>query len=76
MWWVPGMVLKVATTFSSACLATKPSHVDVEVDGLDWRLHPPMAYRRQTMTQSILTGAALSHHTMETGVARGHLTRV
>jgi hypothetical protein len=44
------MVFEVAITFSSACLAAKPSHVGVEVDGLDSHLHQPMAYERQTRT--------------------------
>jgi hypothetical protein len=75
-WWVPGTVLKVATTFSSACLAAKPSHVGAEVDGSDHHLHQPTAYGRHTRTQSLLTGIVLSYLTMETREARSLLSGV
>jgi hypothetical protein len=69
VWRVPQTVLEVAIAFPSTCLVAKPSHVGVEVDGSDCRLHRPMAYECQTRTQSLLIGVAMSHHTVETGVA-------
>jgi hypothetical protein len=70
------MVLEVATAFSSACLATKPFHVGAEVDESDCRRHRPMAYGQNTRTQSLLVGSILSHRTVETRVAWGHLLGV
>jgi hypothetical protein len=76
VWWVPRTVLEVATTFPSACLAAKPSHVGAEVDESNYRIQRPMGYGCQARTQSLLIGAALSHRTVETRVARGLHTRV
>jgi hypothetical protein len=76
MWRVPGMVIEVATFFSSACLAAKPSHMAAEVDRSDCRLHQPMAYGQQTRTHGHLKGVILSYHTMEIGEGRSHLARV
>jgi hypothetical protein len=42
-------------------LATKPSHVGVNVDGLGCPLHRPTAYNHQTSGQCLLPGAILSH---------------
>jgi hypothetical protein len=42
-------------------LAAKPSHVGVNVDGLAYPLHRPMACNRQTRGQGLLPGVILSH---------------
>jgi hypothetical protein len=44
------------------CLATKPSHVGVDVDGQAYSLHCPMVYSHQRGGQSSFSGAAPSHH--------------
>jgi hypothetical protein len=75
-WRVLGAVFEVATAFSFVFLATKPSHVGVEVDGSGCHLHLPTTYGQQTRTQSLLTSDVLSYHTGETGEARSHLSRV
>jgi hypothetical protein len=56
-----GTVLGDIALWHRFYLAAKPSHVGVDVDGLACPLHCPMACSRQTMGQSFLSGAALSH---------------
>jgi hypothetical protein len=43
-------------------LATKPTHVGADVDGLAFFLYRPTVYHCQTRGQSFLTGATPSHH--------------
>jgi hypothetical protein len=43
-------------------LATKPAHVGIDVDGLAYPLHRPMACGCQTRGQGLLPGTALSYH--------------
>jgi hypothetical protein len=43
-------------------LAAKLAYVGVDVDGLAYLLHHPMAYSRQTRGQGLLPGAVLFHH--------------
>jgi hypothetical protein len=61
-WMMPGTVLGDVATSRQLCLAATPSHVGVDVDGLDCSLHSPMAYNRQTRGHGFLSGVALSHH--------------
>jgi hypothetical protein len=42
------------------CLVTKLSHMGVDVDGLPYPLHHPMACSRQTRGQGFLPGVVLS----------------
>jgi hypothetical protein len=42
-------------------LAATPAHVGVDVEGLAYPLHRPMAYGCQTRGQGLLPGAVLSH---------------
>jgi hypothetical protein len=41
-------------------LATKPSHVGVDVDGIAFPLHLPMACNRQTRGHGLLSGDVFS----------------
>jgi hypothetical protein len=50
-------------------LATSPSNVGVDVDGLACPLHHPMIYNHHTRGQGFLSGAALSHHAVVGGRA-------
>jgi membrane-anchored protein YejM (alkaline phosphatase superfamily) len=50
-------------------LATKPSHVGVDVDGLAFPLHYPMTCSYQMRRQGFLPGASLSHHSEVVGGA-------
>jgi hypothetical protein len=43
-------------------LVAHPSHVGVDVDGLAYPLHRPMACSHQTRRQRLLPWAILSHH--------------
>jgi hypothetical protein len=46
-------------------LAPKPAHVGVDLHGLAYPLHSPMACSRQTRGQGLLLGVVLSHHCSE-----------
>jgi hypothetical protein len=43
-------------------LAAKPADVGVDVDGLAYPLHRPMACSHQTRRQGLLPGVVLSRH--------------
>jgi hypothetical protein len=53
--------------FAWLYLAAKPSHMGADVDGLACLLHCPAVRNHQTRGQSILIGAAPSHHTVVGG---------
>jgi hypothetical protein len=58
------MLKKVPRDIASWCclyLATKPSHVGVEVNRLPCPLHRPTAYNCQTRGHGLLPGTVLSH---------------
>jgi hypothetical protein len=57
-----GTVLGEVVVLHRLYLATKPSHVGVDVDGLTCPLHRPMVRSRQTMGQCFLLGVVLSYH--------------
>jgi hypothetical protein len=44
------------------CLAAKPSHVGVDVNGLAYSLHRPTTYSHQMRGQGLFLGAILSCH--------------
>jgi hypothetical protein len=62
-------VLRDISSWHWFYLDAKPSHVGIDVDGLDCPLHRPRAYSHQTKGQSFLLGAALSHHAVVGGGA-------
>jgi hypothetical protein len=59
---MPGMVLGDVASQRQLYLATKPSHVGVDVDKLACPLHCPTFYNHQMRGQGFLSGAALSCH--------------
>jgi hypothetical protein len=58
---MPRMVLGDFASRHQLYLASKPSHVGVNVDGLACPLHYLMACDRQMRGQGFLSGAVLSH---------------
>jgi hypothetical protein len=58
---MPGTVLGDVASWHQLYLATKPSHMGVDVDGLAYPLHHPRTYNHQSRGQSFLSGVALSH---------------
>jgi hypothetical protein len=56
-----GMVLGDVASWHRLYLATKPSHVGVDVEGLACPLHHPTAFSHQSRGQSFLSGVVLSH---------------
>jgi hypothetical protein len=73
--WFPG-VLRAEVNDAQDCswrrcfmallyLAAKPAHVGVDLHGLAYPLHSPMAYSRQTRGQGLLLCVVLSHHCSE-----------
>jgi hypothetical protein len=54
-------VLRDIASWHQLYLASKPSHVGVNVDGLSYPLHHPMTYSHHARGQSFMSRAALSH---------------
>jgi hypothetical protein len=54
-------VLGVSVVRRCIYFAAKPPHVGVDVDGLAYPLHRPMACSHQTRGQCLLPNAVLSH---------------
>jgi hypothetical protein len=66
------MLEKVPVDIASWCfpyLVAKSSHVGVDVDGLTYPLHCPMAYIHQIRGQGFLPGVVLSHRAAAGGGA-------
>jgi hypothetical protein len=71
---VPGAEVDVAQEGSwrpcfvmCSCLAAKSSHMAVDVDGLVYPLHQPMACSRQMRGPHFMLGAAMSRHAVVGG---------
>jgi hypothetical protein len=68
-WMVPETIIGDIALRHRLYLATKPSHVGVDVDGLAYPMHCPMVYIHQMRGQGFLSDVALVHHAIEGGGA-------
>jgi hypothetical protein len=66
---MPGMVFGDVASWCRLYLATKPSHVGVDVDGLACPQHHPTVCSHQTRGHAFLSGATLSRHAILGGGA-------
>jgi hypothetical protein len=66
---VPKMVLRDVASWCQLYLATKPSHVRVDVDGPSYPLHYPTACSHQSRGHGFLSGAGLFHRAIVDGGA-------
>jgi hypothetical protein len=66
---MPKTVLGEVASWHCHYLASKPSHVGVDVDGLAYLMHCPTFCSHQTRGQGLLSDVVLSHRTAVGGGA-------